>query len=157
MPRLSTSFALAAWSGFLAVEGVEAAATASARGGGETALVALFLVATGLLVGKALVLILSNDAAKLRRGEPTAFAAIGLCAAMVVSAALFGAPFADVFARLDLAFWCIGLSLAAIAFDAAIDRPEDPEDEAAYRRSLLAVEASLRQARRERSEDGERP
>ncbi|WP_182087030.1 hypothetical protein [Aureimonas sp. ME7] len=81
----------------------------------------------------------------MRRGELLAFAAIGICSSMVLAALIFGAPFAAVFGRLDLAFWSVGLSLLAIAFDACIFAPdaEDELDEIAFKRTVKAIEASI--------------
>ncbi len=64
---------------------------------------------------------------------------------MVIAATLFGAPFAAVFDRLDLAFWSLGLSLVALAFDGCIFAPDDEDDmdEMAFRRTVAAINASI--------------
>ena len=162
MSRMASSFALGSWLGFLAVAGLGEVCHALGwptlfgialeTSGGRSALMAVVLLGTATGLAVALALLQSRCENLVRRGELTAFAAIGVCSAMVGAAAIFGAPFAHVFDRLDLAFWAVGLSVLALAFDAAVFEPADEEDEIAYRRSLLLIEASSRAAARRRND-----
>ena len=85
-----------------------------------------------------------------RQGEHLAFAGIGVSSAMVLAAFLFGPPLAQVFDRVDLAFWSIGLSLVALAFDHAMFTADDPDDELTFRKTLAAIERSVPDASRRR-------
>lgn len=158
MKRILTSSALATWIGFLAVTAgneilhlnghttiggvtLELPAAAGAVGWG----VALLCIGTAALLAVGLIRVHSADEAQVRQGELMSFAGVGICSAMVIAAALFGVPFASVFDRVDLAFWSVGLSLLALAFDACIFAPDDEDemDEIAFRRTVAAINASI--------------
>lgn len=169
MTRVATSFALASWLGFHAVTGltelanaagVSGAGLALGTAGGSGPLAALFVggltLGTSAVAGLALFRLHSRDPLRVRSGERLAFASIGISSAMVIAAALFGAPFAAVFERVDLAFWSLGLSLLALAFDHAMLTADDPEDELAYRKALVAIERSTPRRDERRSGDEER-
>jgi len=156
MTRVATSFALSLWLGFHAVTGLSELAHLSgveAIGGhalepaaGANPAASLFIA--GLTLGTAGLLAvalrsLHGGSDRLRRrGEQLGFAAIGICSAMVVAAALFGPPLAHVFDRIDLAFWSLFLSLVALVFDHAVFSAEDRDDELAFRKALAAIERS---------------
>lgn len=157
MSRMLSSFVVGAWGGFLAVTGLGEASHALGRselfgivleapsaGGVPAGILAALLLGVAGLMLVALVRIQSRHEGQVRQGELLAFAGIGVCAAMVVAAAAFGAPFAALFDRLDLAFWSVGLSLLALAFDAVIFEPGDADDEMAYRKALVSIEAMPR-------------
>ncbi len=73
---------------------------------------------------------------------------------MVIAAALFGVPFAAVFDRVDLAFWSLGLSLLALAFDGCIFAPDEEGelDDISFRKQVAAISASIPRQRNERPE-----
>ena len=156
MARVATSFSLSLWLGFHAVTGFSELA-------GLTGVQQLFgvdlepvagsnLAASALLVSLslglaaatafALLKLQSSHDADVRNGEVMAFGTVGISAAAVLSALLMGGPFEAVFDRLDLAFWCVALTLVALVFDGAIYAAEDPDDEIAFRKALLAIDTS---------------
>jgi hypothetical protein len=165
--RIPTTFALSTWAGFLAVTGaneilhlnghlaVGGVLLESPVGIGLVGLgVSLLCIGTAALLAVALIRIHGGTTAEVRQGELLSFAGIGVCSAMVIAATLFGVPFAAVFDRLDLAFWSLGLSLLALAFDGCIFAPdeEDELDEMAFRRTVAAINASIPRQRDERRE-----
>ncbi|KQQ91456.1 hypothetical protein [Aureimonas sp. Leaf324] len=158
MKRIPTTFALSTWAGFLAVTGANEILHLNGRAAlGGVALepsagtglvgwgVALLCIGAAALLAVGLIRLHGRDDVEIRQGELLSFAGIGVCSAMVVAATLFGAPFAAVFDRLDLAFWSLGLSLVALAFDACIFAPDDEDemDEMAFRRTVAAINASI--------------
>lgn len=156
MIRLPSSFALAAWSGFHAVTALtQLAATAgrdvlfgipldapAATGPEQGLLIALSMVAA-TVPAAALFSLHSRHEETVRRGEGLAYVGLGLSFAFAMAAWLFGAPFASIVSRVDLALWSLGLSALAFAFDGCIYAPEEPEDEMELRRALLALDASI--------------
>ena len=158
MKRIPTTFALSTWAGVLAVTGANEILHLNGRAAfGGVALepsagaglvgwgVALLCIGAAALLAVGLIRLHGRDDAEIQQGELLSFAGIGVCSAMVVAATLFGAPFAAVFDRLDLAFWSLGLSLVALAFDACIFAPDDEDemDEVAFRRTVAAINASI--------------
>ncbi|WP_427023184.1 hypothetical protein ACP4J4_11290 [Aureimonas ureilytica] len=164
MTRVATSFALSLWLGFHAVTGLselahlagvtEIAGQPLEPAAGTTVAASIFLAALTLgTAGLIVVALRSLHGAtdRLRRqGEHLAFAGIGVSSAMVLAAFLFGPPLAQVFDRVDLAFWSIGLSLVAMAFDHAMFTADDPDDELTFRKTLAAIERSVPDASRRR-------
>ena len=156
MARLPTNFALSLWLGFLGVTGLSEVAglagitslfghalEAPAAGGLKGAVVALSTLGTAAVLAFALATIHSRDEQRSVRGEVAAFGGIGIATSMVIAALLFGAPFANVFDRIDLALWSVALSLLALGFDAVVQAPDDEDDDLAFRKALMEIEASI--------------
>lgn len=169
MQRLPTSFALSLWLGFHAVSGVSELANMAgvtalmgnpleppASTGIGSIFVAALTIGTAGVLAAALVLLNSANPRKTLRGEWLAFGGIGVSSAMVLAALLFGEPFAAVFDRIDLALWSVALSLLALGFDACLHAPDDEEDELAFRKALLQIEASIPRETRDKADQSSR-
>lgn len=170
MQRLPTSFALSLWLGFHAVTGMSELANmagvtglmghaleAPASTGIGSVFVAALTIGTAGVLAASLVLLNSAKAARILRGEWLAFGGVGISSAMVLAALFFGPPFAAIFDRVDLALWSVAISLLALGFDAMLHAPddkEDEEDELAFRKALLRIDASVPREVRDRTEQG---
>ncbi|MBB3951122.1 hypothetical protein [Aureimonas jatrophae] len=156
MIRLPSSFALAAWSGFHAVTALTQIAASSGREmlygvpldppaatGPEQGLLITLSMVAATIPAAALVFIHSKREETVRRGEGLAYVGLGLSFAFVMAALLFGAPFSSIVSRPDLAFWSLGLTALALAFDGCMFGIDEPEDEMELRKALVAINASI--------------